>query len=170
MGQQNDDWEDPDFDGDGDQGKSFADLRKAYNKLKADNKALASEASVLKGSVRSRSVKDVLTSKGLNEAIAKFIPETVTSEDEVTAWVEENGALFGAAATQSTTQQTSTDPDETAAELARLQQIADAQAGGSQYSGDPAQLAARIEAAQTVEELNTILHGNPNGPVLAFTG
>ena len=100
------DWDDDDSFEDA-QGESTAmkELRKAYREMKKQNKELQESLNGMKTSVRERSVKDVLASKGLPEKISKFIPEDVTSAEEVEAWVAEYGDVFGAKPTATETQE-----------------------------------------------------------------
>ena len=112
----------------------------------------------MKNSLRERSVKDVLASKGLPEKISKFIPEDVTSAEEVEAWVSEYGDVFGVQAPSEE------QPAAPSPELQAINRIAATQQSGETYSGDPQQLDALIRAATTPEELNRVLFGNSMGP------
>lgn len=163
-----DDSDDDDLEGDGSQGgQGTPDLRKAYNKLKREYKELASKYSETQVALRTRSVKDVLAAKGIDEAVAAFIPESMTSEDEVAAWIDQFGHLFSGAAKQDPSaddgnnmqQDPQNDPN-----LAALARIAGAQQGGSTFSGDESQMLGLIKAAESPEALNTLLFGNPYGP------
>lgn len=155
------DWDDDlDLEDDGPQG-DIPDLRKAHRALKRQYKELQDQFTAVQKQARERSVKDVLAAKGLNEKIAAFIPETATSAEDVAAWVEEYGDVFGAAPAQpaSEQQKPATDPA-----LEGLMRIAGTQASGETYSGDTDQLAALIASAQNPQELNKILFGNAAGP------
>lgn len=153
------DWDDDDSFEDA-QGESTAmkELRKAYREMKKQNKELQESLNGMKTSVRERSVKDVLASKGLPEKISKFIPEDVTSAEEVEAWVAEYGDVFGVQ-TRSEEQPEAPNP-----ELQALTRISATQQSGESFSGDPDQLDALIRAATTPEELNRVLFGNALGP------
>lgn len=153
------DWDDDDSFEDA-QGESTAmkELRKAYREMKKQNKELQESLNGMKSSVRERSVKDVLASKGLPEKISKFIPEDVTSAEEVEAWVAEYGDVFGVQ-TQSEERPEAPNP-----ELQALTRISATQQSGESFSGDPDQLDALIRAATTPEELNRVLFGNALGP------
>jgi hypothetical protein len=71
-------------------------LRKVNRALEKRAKELEQELSGLKTQTRQRTVKDVLQAKGLNPKIAVFIPQDVdTSEEAITAWVDEYGDVFG---------------------------------------------------------------------------
>lgn len=83
-------------------GDLVARLRKA---LKAQKKVLTEKDSelatireenvTLKSGVRARSLEQLLEAKGAKPALAKFMGDTEASEDAVTAWLAENGELFG---------------------------------------------------------------------------
>lgn len=157
------DFDDDDFgDAQGDSG-ALRDLRKAYKTLQKQLKDAVAENESLKSSVRERSVKDVLASKGLPEKIAKFIPNDATSAEDVEAWLSENGDVFGAtvdAETQGQPQQDAPiDPN-----LAAWQRISQAQSSGQPFTNDPDQLSALISSASNPEELNKILFGTTAGP------
>lgn len=164
MARNTNDWDDDDdFDGDDSRGNDVPDLRKAYNALKKQLKEAQSQNQALQQSVRERSIKDVLAAKGLPEKIARFIPDSITSNDDVLAWVEDNGDVFGVQAPQSD----NTAPvqqDELPADIQALARISAQQSSGAPYSGDESQLAALIAAAQSPAELNKILFGNATGP------
>ena len=65
------DWDDDD-DNDGASGDTNAmkELRKAYKAMQKEKKELMESLDSLKSSVRDRSVKDVIASKGLPEKVA----------------------------------------------------------------------------------------------------
>jgi len=165
MSEYDNDWEDFDADERGGDNPIKA-LRKIEREQKATIKELQEQLSQMKATVRDRSVKDVLVSKGLNEKIAKFIPADLTAADEIESWVSENAEVFGVtvdSVPESTTGgESTTDPDALAS-----QRIASTQASGSTASGDPDQVAALIKAASSPEELNRLLFGSPDGPSVA---
>lgn len=156
------DFDDDDFgDAQGDSG-ALRDLRKAYKTLQKQLKEAVTENESLKSSVRERSVKDVLASKGLPEKIAKFIPADATSAEDVEAWLSENGDVFGAvpAETEGQPQQDApVDPN-----LAAWQRISQTQSSGQPFTNDPDQLSSLINSASSPEELNKLLFGTTAGP------
>ena len=164
MGRSTNDWDniDDDFEDDDSQ-TNVPDLRKAYNKEKRERKALEDKLNSLLAEQRQRSVKDVLASKGLNTEIAELIPNTITEESDVIAWIESKAKLFGIQIQTDTdsSQETQAVPD---SNLQAINQIANTQAGGSPFSGDAKQMEALIAAARTPAELNQLLFGNPSGP------
>jgi hypothetical protein len=156
------DWDDDlDFEDDGSQG-DIPDLRKAHRALKRQYKELQEQFQQVQKQSRERSVKDVLSAKGLNEKIAAFIPDNVTSPEDVAAWIDEYGDVFGAAPAQPTRD----DPADTGHDpsLDGLGRIASSQQSGAPFTGDPDQIAALIASATDPVALNKILFGNPDGP------
>lgn len=72
------------------------DLRAQIKNLTAAKSAAESELTTVKASLRTTSVADILKAKGAKPAIAKFIGNDVeATEDAITAWLTENGELFG---------------------------------------------------------------------------
>lgn len=69
-------------------------LRKVNKALEKRLKELEAENQAFKSQVRQRTVKDVLTSKGVRTSIAKYIPQDITSEEEIAAWLQENAEDF----------------------------------------------------------------------------
>jgi TolA-binding protein len=159
------DWEDDDDDFESESKGStdvLKELRKANRSKEKQLKELQEQLSKMQSSVRERSVKDVLESRGLNSKIAAFIPKDITSADDVTAWVEEYGDVFGA--TQADSSEAESSPAQFNPELAALNRISQAQSSGQPFSSDPAQIAAQIASASSIEELNMLLFKNVNGP------
>lgn len=100
MSNQYDDFDDFD-DEEVEESGGIKDLRKQLNKLKRENKALLEENGTLKKSERTRSVKDVLSTKKLDPRIAAFIPADV---EDIDKWVGEYGDLFAAPASAGDTE------------------------------------------------------------------
>ena len=139
------------------------ELRKANRAKEKQLKELQDQLSQMQSSVRERSVKDVLESKGLNSKIAAFIPKEITSADDVAAWVDQYGDVFGAAPAVDSSEAESS-PAQFNPELAALNRIAQAQSSGQPFSSDPTQIAAQIASASSIEELNMLLFKNASGP------
>ena len=138
------------------------DLRKQNKQKEKMISELQQQLQSMQASLRERSVKDVLSSKGLNPKIAAFIPKDVTSPEDVSAWVEEYADAFAPTAPQAdegAKAPVTTDPD-----LQAMNRIASVQQTGQPFSSDPAQIAAQIASAQDASALNMLLFGNPNGP------
>jgi uncharacterized protein YdiU (UPF0061 family) len=115
----------------------------------------------MQSSLRERSVKDVLASKGLPEKIAAFIPKDATTSEEVEAWISEYGDVFGVQSSEAEepAQQRQVNP-----ELAALNRISETQSSGQPFTNDPDQLASLIAGAGSQEELNKLLFGSATGP------
>jgi hypothetical protein len=71
-------------------------LRKVNRTLEKRLKELEQEANTAKAQNRQRTVKDVLTAKGINPKVAAFIPQDIDiTEEAVTNWLNEYGDVFG---------------------------------------------------------------------------
>jgi hypothetical protein len=88
--------EDDDFDFEDQPQDVVKQLRKVNRTLEKRLKELEQEATSLKTQTRQRTVKDVLTAKGINPKVAAFIPQDLdASEEAVTNWLNEHGDVFG---------------------------------------------------------------------------
>ena len=151
-------WDDDDIDTN--DSNAMKELRKAYKKLQAEKKELAEQLDSMQSSLRERSVKDVIASKGLPEKVAALIPKDATTSEEVEAWIAEYGDVFGIQVeAEQPEQQGQVNPD-----LAALNRISETQSSGQPFSNDPDQLASLIAGAQSEEELNKLLFGSLQGP------
>jgi len=71
-------------------------LRKALKAEQRKNKELETSYGELTKAQKERILKDVLTSKGVNQKIAQFIPSDIeASEDAISNWLDANGDVFG---------------------------------------------------------------------------
>ena len=71
-------------------------LRKQLKAEQRKNKELETSYGELTKAQKERILKDVLTSKGVNQKIAQFIPNDIeASEDAINAWLDANGEVFG---------------------------------------------------------------------------
>lgn len=130
------------------------ELRKAYKAKEKQVKELEEKLTELSTASRQNTIEGVLTDAGVDTRISRFIPDTVTTADEVQSWLSENGDLFGIEV-QSAAEPT---PEIQAAHrMANMTNAAPSLDGGD--------LMSRIEAASSVEELNEALFGNTAGPV-----
>jgi hypothetical protein len=80
--------------------ESDSDLVKRLRKqLKAEqrrSKELETSYGEVTKAQKERILKDVLTSKGVNQKIAQFIPSDIeASEDAISNWLDANGDVFG---------------------------------------------------------------------------
>ena len=134
-----------------------ANLRKALKRAEKEKKELAEQLSVIQSDLRSRSVKEVLATKGVPEKVAKFIPGDISTPEAVDAWLTENADVFGFQIAGSEPAPTS---EETQANVAAYQRINAASQNANTPTRDQ-DLAAKIAGAKTVEELNA-LTGSPS--------
>lgn len=153
--------DDDDFDGASNDSNAMKELRKAYKAAQRQNKELLETLDSLKSSVRERSVKDVLAQRGVSPKVAKLIPAEATSAEEVEAWLDEFGEVFGIESNAPSEEQKPAAPDP---DLQAIGRISATQSSGQPYSGDADQLDALIRGAQSPEELNKILFGSLTGP------
>ena len=74
-------------------------VKQLRKQLKAEQrrlKELENSYGELTKSQKERILKDVLSSKGVNQKIAQFIPADIeASEDAISAWLDANGDVFG---------------------------------------------------------------------------
>lgn len=78
-------------------------LRKANKAKEKQLKEIQEELLLLRKEKRERTISEVLTARGLNSAIAEFIPQDIDlSEESLSAWVEARSSIFGAAPAQQT--------------------------------------------------------------------
>ena len=134
-----------------------ANLRKALKRAEKEKKELSDQLAQIQADLRSRSVKEVLATKGVPEKVAKFIPGDISTPEAVDAWLTENADVFGF-------QPAGTEPaptsEETQANVAAYQRINAASQNANTPTRDQ-DLAAKIAGAKTVEELNA-LTGSPS--------
>lgn len=159
---ENNNWDFDDEDDDEIQIPSYqtsneSDLIKQFRRqLKAEKKArLEAEAksAELFKSQKERIIKDVLSSKGVNDKIAKFIPQDIeVSEDAIAQWLDSNADVFGyAKPEQNETTANSQD-------IAALQRMNQALTGAdAATSADTIEFA--IQNAKSEEEILSILSG-----------
>jgi hypothetical protein len=136
-------------------GDAMKQLRKVNRTLEKRLKELEQEATAAKNAVRGRTIKDVLSSKGINSKVAAFIPQDIEpTEEAVSAWLSEYGDVFGVNNKQGeTAEQTKAAPS---ADLQANQRINNVVNSGTAPAPDEDAL-AKILNASSVEELNAIL-------------
>lgn len=165
--------DDDDDEDDAPSGRSndaLAEARKAAKQNARANKQLQAQLNEALAKLREREVADAIRDKGLDPKFAKYASKLAPEEfDEfiadlapVNAQQQNDGATqetpgnspFGGDVANETL-------DPNFAALSRIQQQ---QAGAAPSSGGEAEMLARIAGASSVEELNMLIHGNPNGP------
>ena len=129
-------------------------LRKVNRTLEKRMKELEAEANTLKSQTRQRTVKDVLTAKGVNPKVAAFIPQDIEiSEEAVTAWLNENGEVFGINTTEAAKEETRVANNPAFAAQKRINEVV---SSGTPPGVDEDSM-ARILNAKSSAELNDIL-------------
>ena len=133
-----------------------ANLRKALKRAEKEKKELADQLTAIQSDLRSRSVKEVLASKGVPDKVAKFIPGDISTPEQIDSWLEENSDVFGFQKTEEVAQA----DEETKANVASYQRINAA----TQNAGTPSRdqdLMSKVTGAKSLDELNA-LTGNPS--------
>ena len=133
-----------------------ANLRKALKRAEKEKKELVEQLSAIQSDLRSRSVKEVLATKGVPDKVAKFIPGDVTTPEQIDSWLTENADVFGFSKTEEAVQAN----EETQANVASYQRINAATQNANTPSRDQ-DLAAKLAGVKSLEELNA-LTGNPS--------
>jgi len=86
---------DDDFDSESDSSPLVKDLRKQLRQAKKELDSLTDQVKESQKSSRERNVRDVLNAKGVRPSIAKYIPDSVNSEEEILSWLDSNAEDFG---------------------------------------------------------------------------
>lgn len=143
------------FDEDNEPQDVVKQLRKVNRTLEKRLKELETEATTLKNQTRQRTVKDVLTAKGVNPKVAAFIPQDIEiTEEAVTNWLNEYGDVFGvqnAADNKGESQSQANNPA-----LLAQKRINDVVSTGTPPGVDE-DVALKIANAKSAEELNALL-------------
>ena len=135
-----------------------ANLRKALKRAEKEKKELTEQLAAIQSDLRSRSVKEVLASKGVPDKLAKFIPSDVSTPEQVDAWLEENADIFGF----SKSAESAEADDETKANVASYQRINAATQNANTPTRD-ADLASKLNSnALTKADLDAMT-GNISG-------
>lgn len=129
------------------------DLRKQLRAAKKENTELAEKVGKFEKVSRERSVESVLTSKGVRKGIAKFVPEDITSEDDIVKWLEDNAEDLGITLSNGSDGDAGTEPDHST----EARQRADALAGRGVAPSKASDLEARLNKAQSSEEIEQIM-------------
>lgn len=156
----NDDFDDDDYEDDPRESNALREVRKALRAAEKRNKELDSQLSEFRTQARQGALKESLEARGLNPKVAAFVPADITDKAAVDAWLDEYGDVFGGPAPAR--QDESGDP--VAPEVQRHEATI---SSGSAPTGDEAQMAALIAGAKTPKELNQLLFGNPDGPMVS---
>lgn len=131
-------------------------LRKVNRTLEKRLKELEAEANTYKAQTRQRTVKDVLTSKGVNPKVAALIPQDIEpTEEAVSNWLNEWGDVFGVK-TEEAAEQTPASSNPALQAQKRISDVTST-AQAPAYDED---IAARIANAKSAEELSAIMGVN----------
>jgi len=158
MSNNNQDWEDDfefDFEEEETQPRSSDDVlkkvRRAERAKDKQLKELQAELESLRRFQRETTISQVLSEKGVNPKVAKFIPSNIEmSSDSISNWLTENGELFGVSAP---TQQNAVDVND----MAALRQI-DAVTSGAISPDDVNDAFNIMNNAGSAEELLNFLY------------
>lgn len=144
--------DDDDFDfSEPESGNAVKELRKANRAKEKALKEMQSELEQLRQDRRQRTIKEVLGARGVNDKIAKFIPQDIDSDEEsVSRWLDENADVFGFEA--GNRPEANADP----ADIQNYQRMQNTVNSGlsANASGD---LMNRIMNAESPEELKKLL-------------
>lgn len=159
-----DDDDNTDSSGRGNDNDSSA-LRSLRKAEKEKSKALAEaleKLAAVEARERDRTIKDAFTAKGLNPKIAGLVPKDIAA-DAIDQWVTDYADVFGVTppAPSQDNPEGSNPVDNGLVDA--MSRIGEATGSIQPNNGSPQNLEARILAAQTLEELNMIVHGNKDG-------
>jgi hypothetical protein len=152
MANQYEEYEDDD-DFDTEEANGPANLRKALKRAEREASKLKDELASLRSESRTRTVKDVLETKGVNPKIAAFIPADADTPEKVALWLDEYSDVFG----YKTNEQSD---DIVAPDSARRIQESTSTAT---TSGRDEDLGARLAATNSKEELDQLIFGMSTG-------
>lgn len=145
--------EDDDFDFEDGPQDVVKQLRKVNRTLEKRLKELEAEANTYKTQTRQRTVKDVLTSKGVNPKVAALIPQDIEpTEEAVSGWLNEWGDVFGVKTEETEAQA----PASTNPALQAQKRINNVVSSGQAPEFDE-DIANRIANAKSAEELSAIM-------------
>lgn len=146
-----------DFDFDESTPEGMKSLRKAYEKMQKDLAEERAGNATLAAKQRSRDVADKLAELGAKPRLAKYVPASVEVEN-LSAWLAEDGELFGYKPNEPTT----TDSPANAEEAAAQERMSGFSAQLPGDVSDNPDLAA-IAGAKTGKELADIIYARQAG-------
>jgi hypothetical protein len=123
-------------------------LRRAARANEKRAKELEQELVGLRTEQRKNIVKSVLESKGVRPSIAKYIPEGVSSAEDIDAWLTDNAEDFGITLGQPKQE----------ADLATLRQI-DAVTANAVSPAGADDMMLRLSQAESAEEIERLIFG-----------
>lgn len=135
-----------------------ANLRKALRRAEKEKKELAEQLASIQQDLRSRSVKEVLASKGVPDKVAKFIPGDVSTPEQVESWIAENADVFGFTVSEPT----APSGEPTNQNAMQVQRINAVTHNANTPSRDQ-DTAAKLAGVKTKEELDVLIFGQSTG-------
>jgi hypothetical protein len=149
----NQEWydDDDDFGIEDDSTDLVKKLRRAARVNEKRAKELEAELQTLRTEQRKSTVKSVLESKGIRPSIAKYIPEDVTSAEDIDAWLADNAEDFGIVVQNDAPQKQAT--------LAQLRQM-DNITTDAMSPGGIDDMMLRLDQAQSAEEIENLIFGS----------
>lgn len=148
----NQEWyDDDDLDFEDDSSDLVKKLRRAARVNEKRAKELEAELQTLRTEQRKSTVKSVLESKGVRPSIAKYIPEDVTSAEDIDAWLADNAEDFGIVVQNDAPQKQAT--------LAQLRQM-DNITTDAMSPGGIDDMMLRLDQAQSAEEIENLIFGS----------
>lgn len=148
----NNEWLDDDIDIDDEYSDSSDLVKKLRRAARANEKRakeLEAELNTLRTEQRTNVVKSVLESRGVRPSIAKYIPNEVSTADDIDAWLRENAEDFGFTLGQPKQE----------ADLATLRQI-DAVTANAVSPAGMDDLMLRLNQAESAEEIEKLIFGS----------
>jgi hypothetical protein len=127
-------------------------LRKASKQKDKELAELRSQFDSLSKGQRDRTIKDALTSRGINPKIASFIPQDIDpTEESVSKWLEDYADVFGIE-----TSQTQATPNVNPADAAAYKRMTNSADSGAspEHNGDIMQ---KLMNANSKEELDDVI-------------
>lgn len=145
--------DDDDFDfTEPESGNAVKELRKANRAKEKALKEMQAELEQLRQDRRERTIKEVLGARGVNDKIAKFIPQDIDSDEEsVSRWLDENADVFGFET--SNKPEANVDPADKQAYQRMQNTVNNGAAGGPQQD-----LVNKILSAENTDELMKLLN------------
>lgn len=150
MAQYDDD--DLEFDADASGSDLVKQLRKQVNELSKALKERDTQLEEFLVQSREQDIADVLSEMGVNPKVAAFVPDSVEDVDDLEQWLGEYGDVFGIGLVGDE----SSTLDEESVRAAELMSAVEEGGIDPEVGQD---LAARIAAASTPEELQALLRG-----------
>ena len=126
-------------------------LRRAARANEKRAKELEAELQTLRSEQRKSTVKSVLESKGVRPSIAKYIPEDVSTAEDIDAWLADNAEDFGIVVHN--------DGPNKEVTLRQLRQM-DAVTADAQSVAGLDDMMLRLDQAQSAEEIENLIFGS----------